>query len=320
MNQKPQGGLCNLGNTCYINTTLACLQFCSPFKRFILNNSWKTPEEKLIDYFYELAVESWSNKSDLIPKKFMYFLRHNITQIHINEPNDIHEFVNLLISRLHEDIAQPLSQIQKDKILTADLSGPLMVLAQKMNKSWIDYHKKEWSPLIDIFWGQSISQIMCGHCKKIFHNYEILNNIMLELDNECTTLLECIEHHYRNEILNEWRCDVCHNKSQSVKTTRLWNPPEILIISLKRFNKDLIKNNKKIDIPIEFSINKWCLKKTDSKYKLSSVAYHLGDFSNGHYISVGIHSDKWWKVDDLSCDIVKSPDIFNGYVFFYTKI
>lgn len=322
MNNKPQGGLGNLGNTCYINSTLACLQSCPQFKQFILSKSWDNNiDKKFIDYFYDLAVESWKNKYDIIPYQFMSFLKTEIYQIDIFSPNDIHEFINLFINKIHTDIAKPLSNVQKYEILISkEKKKSLKSLSHKLNLNWISFHSKEWSPIVDLFWGQNVNQIICGNCNKIFHNYETFDNIMLSIDNSCFSLLQCIENHYSNETLNEWKCDSCKQKSSSIKTTKLWRLPKILIVSLKRFDKDLKKNSRKIDIAEYINFDRWCIKSNNDTYQLSSIANHIGDFTNGHYMTIGKYNDKWWKIDDLSCNIINSPNISNGYVYFYTKI
>lgn len=60
-----------------------------------LENSWDHDNKKFIDYFYDLAVDSWKNKHDIIPNQFISFLKTGINGIDVFLSNDIHEFINL---------------------------------------------------------------------------------------------------------------------------------------------------------------------------------------------------------------------------------
>lgn len=321
---QPQGGLCNLGNTCYINATIACLYFCPKFNLFICQKSWIDNTDKLlINDFFELINDLWKNKQNLIPKKFINKLKLHIKQIVIFEPNDIHEFINLFINKIHQEIAIPLTLQDKEIILNDKNIDYLQPLINNLNMNWFNNHKNEWSPFIDMFFGQSITQILCGFCNKIHHNYEVFDNIMLSIpnisNNTNINLDDCFDAYFEKEILNEWICDKCKTKTPSKKSIKLYKIPDILIITIKRFNHNLEKNHTEIHVPVKLSLNKWTIK-NKSSYKLVSVAYHSGNFSNGHYYCIGCENNTWWKVDDLSCDVIKNPELSKGYVYFYVKL
>lgn len=53
--------------------------------------------------------------------------------------------------------------------------------------------------------------------------------------------------------------DACKQKLSSIKTKKLWKLPQILIIFLKRFDYNLKKNNKPINIIEHINFNRWCI-------------------------------------------------------------
>lgn len=191
-----------------------------------------------------------------------------------------------------------------------------------MDISWIEKIGNEYSNIINLFYGQSITQIICGHCKNITHNYEIYSNIMLPITNSTNTLEDCFKLYFKDEFLNEeieWRCDECKYKVKSKKTIKLWRNPKILIISLKRFTFNLEKNNKIITIPDILDLYQFTLSRYNSKYILTSIAYHYGSSNEGHYVALCKHPDnKWYCIDDLGISEISNIDFGAGYVFFYT--
>jgi ubiquitin C-terminal hydrolase len=192
----------------------------------------------------------------------------------------------------------------------------------KMDLSWYEKTGHEYSPLVPMFNGQSISQIICGHCQKIFHNYEIYLNLMIPITQNTKTIYDCLDEYFKEEYINTdcpiWKCDSCQNKHISKKTTKLWRLPDILVISLKRFTFDLKKNNTPINIPEILDISKYCLTAPKNKYRLQSIAHHYGSNDSGHYAAVCKNNEKWYECDDLNIKSIEKPNNEFGYVFFYT--
>ena len=318
------GGLGNFGNTCYLNTSLQCLGHCTYFLKYILDESHES-KSGLSLYLHEVYQDLWVHKYTIIPKKLLKFMIENIKTIELLEQNDINEFVSILIDKLNQSVAKPIhvrkeDLIEKYKYKNTDFD----VQKFKMDLSWYEKTGKEYSPLMPMLHGQTISQIICGNCNKIFHNYEIYMNLMLPVTNETQTLYHCLDAYFTDEVVNAdnpiWTCDQCHMKHKSVKTSRLWRNPNILVVSLKRFTHDLRKNNKKIEIFEDLDISKYCLTNNNNKYKLCAVAHHFGSFDSGHYHAVCRKDDKWFEYDDLSVREIIDPKHDMGYVFFYESV
>lgn len=325
---KGRKGLGNVGATCYINTAIQCLTYCLDFLDFVLSERYKKQSEncQLMIELREICIELWINDHNIIPHKFVSALQKKFKDFELYRQNDINEFLMMFIDILNKDICYDIRNKKVKSIVDKGyISSPYDMQRYKMDLSWFDKVGTEYSELTDMFHGQMITQIICGNCQHISHNYEIYSSIMLSLDHN--DILECLNDHFKEEILNtgadeaiEWKCDECKCKAKSKKTHRLWRNPKILIVSMKRFTYDLKKNNTKLIVPEELSLNEFTISDNTPKYKLISVAYHLGSYHGGHYFACCKHPNgKWYRIDDLDVEEIQKPDLSSGYVFFYSS-
>lgn len=328
MTNKPHA-LANLGATCYINTAIQCLGYCKPFRDFILNRNFANVDVngKTIQELYEIYDELFNKRHSIIPRKFINALRKTITSIDIHEQNDINEFIIIFLDRLNTDIAYKYDFDINSISRTFDQMGHLKY---NMDKAWNTQVSKEYSALIPMFYGQHISQISCGNCIKIHHNYEIFSELSLPIDDSTNTLYDCFDKHFKDEVLNSsekddpWKCDKCNKTYKSDKCVLMWKTPEILIISLKRFDAlSMRKNPKSIDVPNILDITKYTINKNNCKYRLCSAAIHMGYSQlGGHYYAIcKDNSGNWWRIDDLDVkQLADNKEVSQGYILFYTEI
>ena len=324
-------GIHNMGNTCYINTVIQCLSYCNSFLTFVLDAKYqehlKNKDDNIIDILASLYKDLWVNEQTVIPRDFLKGLYSKMNgMINIFEQNDINEFIAIFIDKLNDEICKPFQPK-----LGPYNSSSYDNQRKKMDYSWYLSNKKDYSPLKDMFYGQMISQIVCGNCGKIHHNYEVFMNIMVPVLPE-TTLIDCIANllnedsvnNHEDDNDNTWKCDSCNECAKSKKTIKLWRLPDILIISLKRFSSDLKKINNHIIIPDVLDMKPFAISPHKLEYQLKSVALHAGAFHSGHYIAACKNKEKWFLIDDESVNQIK-PEcvgdlIKNGYMFFYERI
>lgn len=316
-------GIRNIGNTCYLNTALQCLGFCHCFLRFMLKdeNSVVESERSLLKQLCDLYKISCSEGDKAINPIRLIKVLHLKLNVFMNifEQNDINEVLTLMIDKLNDEVSRPYDEHHKhydDKSLF-DLQR------RKMDISWEQHHRESWSELIPMFYGQMISQIICGNCKAIHHNHEVFMNIMVSLD-DATTLQDCLDNFCKDEYIEEgWLCDKCKKPNKSQRSHRFWRVPQILIITVKRFNKNLSKISTSIQVPMYLDIDKHCIP-TCPRYMLRSVAFHSGSgfHSGGHYHAVGYDNQQWTIIDDEM--VARSDEIpvvmGEGYVFFYEAL
>jgi ubiquitin C-terminal hydrolase len=330
----PLAGLANVSSTCYINTCIQCLGYCDSFLQFILSKRDDRDdkredrddkrEDNLVQELQEIYQQIAINKNIIAPYKFISSLKKNITLIDIHEQNDLGEFLVLYIDKLNQSIAYKLPELVLK--YPKDPKNPKNLYKNNnntMKEHWHRMNANEYSDLVPMFYGQLIAQIICG-CKKIHYNYEMFSLLMVPLNNN-NSLLECIDQYFNDENLSEWKCDHCNTIQKSEKTVRTWKNPEILMIGIKRFDANLRKNNRNIQIPLELDIFSYSLD-NKSRYTLCSVGYHIGSYHGGHYVCIGRENrenydkDLWYIADDDTVKRIENPNIEQGYLYFYQKI
>lgn len=331
-------GLGNIGATCYVNTAIQCLGYCTEFFKFIIAGSRVKADTPLTNELKDVYIALWVKRNAIAPHKFLRSLHTSLGQyITIQDQNDITEFLMLYLDKLNTDMGIELlideEDIKKARKHTMRLYEDKMYanLTADMEVGWLNAVKKEYSPIMDLFYGQLVSQIVCGHCNHIHHNYETYCNLSLSIkkqtkEDDNITLQDCLEHHFSNETINlneqDWKCDQCNVKSPSKKSIKLWRNPNILIVSLKRFNHQLVKKNVPVVAPIELSLSQYTLHSPNVNYNLVGIANHQGSFGSGHYNCVCKHKNsKWYAIDDVMVreahDNEVEYSLRNGYVYFY---
>lgn len=334
-------GLGNLGATCYINTVVQCLGYCQKFLEFIL--AAPRPQNRptqLVDELRDIYMDLWVNGTSIAPYKFLNSLQQAFSDIfNLYEQNDISEFFMLYLDKLNADIAvelkvtdKTLYNIHKRVLRTNTDNRDFAEFAYKMELHWLNHIKREYSPLIDMFYGQLISQIVCGNCNHIHHNYEVYCDLSLPLPKNTMntySMDNVINSYFNDEVLQDcWKCDKCNVMSPSKKSIKLWRNPKILMICLKRFSSTLAKNNILVRAPLELDLTQYTINtSTHDKYRLKAIGNHCGSsLGSGHYNCCCRRtiSGEWHAIDDAlvrpATDAEVDFSLCQGYMYFYEGI
>jgi ubiquitin C-terminal hydrolase len=339
INNSMTSGLMNSGSTCYVNTAIQCLGFCSHFLKLVLVGQHSKKTTPLMDELKEVYYQLWVNRNGIAPHKYLRSLNsvlHNM--INVFEQNDITEFLMLYIDKLNTDLGvevivdnDDMNEIKRGIVHSFKDNKPFQKLMYDMELAWINTIKKECSPIMDMFYGQMVSQIVCGNCNHIHHNYEVYSTIALPLikkksDINSEDLLQAyFSREYINKENKEWTCDKCKASMKSAKCLKLWRHPMVLIVTLKRFDVNLKKSNVKVSMPTELDLSNYSLRDEQIKYRLCAIANHQGGMGSGHYNCICRHKNgKWIAIDDMLVRPAKEEEtnyvINHGYVYFYERM
>lgn len=318
-------GIANVGCTCYVNTSMVCLGYCEQFVDLMMKfkDIDRGHKNSLVYECVKIVQQLWCTNSPVLnPLSFISSLRDSIKSIEIDEQNDICEFITLFIDKLNASIAYTaeIPIVLPDR--SYDFRKDYDCQSAKMDEIWFKSVYKEYSELIPLFYGQSITQITCGSCNKIHHNYEIFSSLHLPLKKSSEHLKDCLNDFFKDETLNTsdnpWTCDSCNKSVPSNKMVILWKIPKVLILTIKRFKDNLEKKNNIIEIPEELDMTPHSLDLNNKNYKLVSVGCHIGSFFGGHYFALCKNKNgNWYEIDDLDVKEVKQPNLGQGYLYFY---
>lgn len=297
-----------MGATCYINACIVSLAFCGVFREMVLKGDYEL-KDALMGELQDIYRKIWVEKHGVIPRGFLKMLNDKITEIDIHTQNDIGEFFVLFIDKLNNSICLDKGH----PVLTGRYTQTrISMMKKKMDTEWARIHKNSYSDIIPLFYGQTIDQIKCHKCNKLHQSMDVMSTLMVPVPAKNCTLEECLAAYLEDEKI-ETTCEKCNVKGNNTRSWMIWRYPKILVICLKRFTYDLRKNNVYVDIPEDLEIG------GNHKYKLRSVANHMGSYMGGHYMAYCKHNFKWYEYDD---DAVKElgnnmPLMQNAYMLFY---
>jgi len=302
---KEPFGLENIGSTCYINTALQCL-FSDPLFVKQLEPGACDPTSPLFSALCTLYNEpSKQNMHQFVRQlhkslgKFMDF----------KTQNDMQEFLLLFLDEINKELKVNRNPNKRPHLKDA--------FADYLRKEWNRHHKDGQSWIVPHFHGQTITQIKCPSCNKIFHNAEVFTS--LDLDVTANTLEQMIESHFAGDKIEGWRCDRCNSVANEIKrTVKATRLPHTLIVTLKRFGDRMSDHThypEYLVIPQPLHIYK-----QEIKYKLVAVGSHIGCSIGGHYFATTIRNEgKEYMVDDEAVgDEGVMREQRNAYVLFYT--
>ena len=336
-------GLSNLGNTCFINSCLQVLVNTYEFTNFLDNQTYKaklagTKEKK---FFHEscLLVE-YDNLRQMMLKENCCispgaFIK--IIQIVAKEKNqdlftgyqqnDLQEFLLFLLDCFHIALHRPVNIEIIGNVKSDDDN-----LAKECYTMIKNMYSKEYSEIIQLFYGIHVSQISNLETKKILKNTPepfFVLSLPIPEEKKNPTLIECFEEYSKSEELkdeNAWYNEKTKQKENIEKKLVFWNLPQVLILHLKRFNYTGRKINKAIDIPLDINLD-YLVKnytKTNNNYELFGICNHMGNTMGGHYTAcVKNANSKWYHYNDMQVQEFKidTPTINNNisYCLFYRK-
>jgi hypothetical protein len=315
-----KSGLCNLGNTCYLNSTLQIMSHIYEMNDYLIkNNNYNNIIDKhLVIEWIELYKLLWSKDCIISPKRFLYFLREISLKKNSlfsgNDQNDAVEYFYFVIDCFHNSLNN-IDNLKLSKTNYKNINDAID-LYEKTNKSVI--HKLFSSFIINIYINEYTN---VEEFNKIETNFTI--EISIPNNNERNSIENCIEYTFKEENMTDLWFDEKTNKNKKLKKfTKICYLPNILVLHLKRWDYTLKKNNKLITYDNIIDLYPYTLYNNvdDCKYELFGIINHEGSVMGGHYYSYIKKNNQWLIFNDISVSNVNNIVSSNNYCFFYRKI
>lgn len=321
-------GLGNLGNTCFVNASIQCLSHTYELNDFLNRKTYKKrinkiPESLLLLEWDKLRELMWSENCIIKPSGFVSAIQKvaNLKDKDIFTgfaQNDLTEFLNFLLTSFHESIKREVEMDIKGNI--ENNTDKLAISCYKMMKNM---YSSEYSEFLNMFYGIHVSKIISKESD--YNSVTPEPFFMLDVpisDNK--TLIDSVRLYTKVEHLDD-KISTDNGKEIATKQLVFWSLPNILIITLKRFNNENKKNTEMIDFPLDnFDLSEHMVgyNKKSYIYELYGICNHVGGVSGGHYTSfVKNANGKWYHYNDTNVNQIKESSIKTNmaYCFFYRK-
>ncbi|EER02150.1 ubiquitin specific protease 66, putative [Perkinsus marinus ATCC 50983] len=322
-------GLRNQGNTCYLNSTLQCLSYVSTFAQASeAKIHERTCPRKRAGVWCGLC-----NLSNLVCRI------HQSHGGHLS-PTEVLRHLNLYFARFRpgrqEDAHDALRQLIDTCIRSEALPAKVSPSAQNKKAPFVHPSVSQTTMLGQMFGYHTAQRIQCANCGHVSCTFHFDMDISLSIS-RCRTIDECLTRYFAPEIFKEqnaYKCAKCKRTVTAKKSTRLYDAPMNLTLSLKRYcygrfggrrQKDghYVKYEKELDLSKFIADHRASTPGVSNKYILSGVLVHSGATPQlGHYYAfVRNPAGFWYCCDDESVTPAKEHTVLSqqAYILFYER-
>jgi len=164
-------GLRNLGNTCFMNSTLQCMNATPSLVNFFVDGDYLSqinPDAykshgRIAKEFGALVKEMWASRPHTVtPRNFKSAIGEFAPRFSGYAQQDSQELLACLLEGLHED----LNRVRKKPYFPDPAIGNGTDDEKVAAKAWKMYQAREDSVVIDNIYGQIRSQVICPECNK----------------------------------------------------------------------------------------------------------------------------------------------------------
>jgi ubiquitin carboxyl-terminal hydrolase 36/42 len=339
-------GCVNVGNTCFMNVVFQGLRHTPEFITLFWR-SFRNYDKRgriISKAFYNLLTMILVAKppsafpslpATVDPRPFVRSFGEIVTvegglEYRFGEQMDASEFLDYLFDQIHTYCSVPVIM----EITPGTGNSDILAQQNRALEAWRAKYTSEHSFLVDSFFGQTQNITTCMNCNKISsENYEAWTKMEVAIPGSAIhgarapNLLECIDHTYSEEIIDDWKCESCSVRSSCKKTHRLTRLPTNIVIVLKRFTN----SGGKVTGGILWDLDHLDLERFYSfpntfgtpraVYKTYAVIEHHGRLAGGHYFMRARQGATWYEYNDSSVREIPKESIVtdNSYIIFATS-
>ncbi len=319
-------GLQNLGNTCYMNTTLQILIHTVNFiHRFYQEQNRVETRTPISKKLYELILQFIKTSYALSPKEFKTTFSQRHRQFSGNDQCDTQEFCRILL----EDMNYELNEV-KNKSEYKELSTDGKTKKQCDKEFDILFKSRENSIIIDTFYGQIINIFTCKCNYETYSFQKVLDLPLLLPDGDKPiSLNKLLDEYFEGDSIQfSSKCKKCGKKTEHKKEIRISQPSNVLILSFQRINERTQKKNvSEIKFSEKLSLKKYvdsdCGFYNESQYELFGIIFHKGKINFGHYFTyIKIDERDWYEFNDSKVTYIGreiNTTSSSVYALFYQK-
>uniref|UniRef100_A0A8C5AF72 Ubiquitin carboxyl-terminal hydrolase n=1 Tax=Gadus morhua TaxID=8049 RepID=A0A8C5AF72_GADMO len=277
-------GLHNLGNTCFLNSTVQCLTYTPPLANFLLSKEHsRTCHQSgfcMICVMQNHIIQAYANTGNAIkPVSFIRDLKKIARHFRFGSQEDAHEFLRYTI----------------DAMQKACLNG----------FPKLDRQTQATTLVHQIFGGYLRSRVKCSLCKSVSDTYDPYLDIAIEI-RQAANIVRALELFVKPDFLsgeNAYMCAKCKKKVPATKRFTLHRASNVLTLSLKRFaNFSGGKITKDVGYPEFLNIRPYMSQNIGDPvmYGLYAVLVHSGYSCHaGHYYCyVKASNGQWYQMND----------------------
>ncbi|XP_011183071.2 ubiquitin carboxyl-terminal hydrolase 36 isoform X1 [Zeugodacus cucurbitae] len=300
-------GMMNVGNTCYLNSTLQALFHVPSMANWLISDvkhmeECNSSENCIICAMIKTLEASQNNQSAIRPYLVYSKLKFICKHLLMGRQEDAHEFLRYLVEAMEK-----------------------CFLTRFRNYKELDQYSKETTPLNQILGGYLKSAVRCLSCGHVSVTFQHFQDLLLDI-RKADTIDEALEGYFSRERLEDmgYKCESCKKKVSATKQFSLERAPIVLCIQLKRFSVMGTKLNKQITIKPRIDLSKFVSRKEVGEqltYKLVAMVTHLGASQHcGHYTAIGLtESGSYYNYDDSYVRPVSVQNVCNtnAYIIFY---
>uniref|UniRef100_A0A182JQP3 Ubiquitin carboxyl-terminal hydrolase 36 n=1 Tax=Anopheles christyi TaxID=43041 RepID=A0A182JQP3_9DIPT len=305
-------GMMNMGNTCYLNSTLQALFHVPAIANWLLSDEPHRAKcddggsggSCIICAMAKTLLESQSNQTAFRPYLVYSKLRLVCKHLVPGRQEDAHEFLRYLVEAMEKSY-----------------------LGRSKNSKELDQYSKETTPLNQILGGYLRSEVKCLSCQHVSTTFQHFEDILLDI-RKANSIDEALELYFARERLEEmgYKCEACKRRVAATKQFSLERAPFVLCVQLKRFSMLGAKINKHVELRSKLDLTPYsspAMRSNGGKltYRLTSMVTHLGSTQHcGHYTAIG-HTDAggYHVFDDSSVRPIGIHHVMstNAYILFY---